>query len=147
MLFPGFVVAPQNEAMDIRQQRVFLRDQFQVFLPITLGVAFGAKSPLQAGAVTNEKAGSLAAAVWELLRTVSRAILSDTYRVAPARKLRIPKTSGKGTRNLSIPTVVDRTVERAIIQVIQPWLDPPRPGADAARCSPARQWHDQLRNP
>jgi retron-type reverse transcriptase len=62
--------------------------------------------------------------VWNLLRTVSKAIHADTYRVAPDLIRKIPKTSGQGTRTLSIPTVIDRVVQRAMMQTIQPVLDP-----------------------
>lgn len=61
--------------------------------------------------------------IWALVRTVGKAILDDTYRVAPPREQLIPKTSGQGTRKLLIPTVVDRMVQRAIVQTIQPYLD------------------------
>jgi Reverse transcriptase (RNA-dependent DNA polymerase) len=36
----------------------------------------------------------------------------------------IPKTSGSGTRKLAIPTTIDRMVQRAVVQVLQPFLDP-----------------------
>ncbi len=60
----------------------------------------------------------------ELLRTVNRAIHKDTYRVQPDLVRQIPKASGHGTRTLRIPTVVDRVVQRAVVQTIQPLLDP-----------------------
>ena len=64
------------------------------------------------------------AKVWEMLRTVSKAIRNGTYRVAPDREQWIPKTSGNGSRKLLIPTVLDRTVQRAIVQTVQPYVDP-----------------------
>lgn len=62
--------------------------------------------------------------VWGLLRTVSNAIRNGTYRVQADRELEIPKTSGIGYRTIRIPTVIDRTVQRAIVQTLQPYLDP-----------------------
>jgi ribonuclease HI len=62
--------------------------------------------------------------VWDLARAVGKAIRDGTYRVARDREHRIPKTSGHGTRTLSIPTVIDRVVQRAIVQTVQPYLDP-----------------------
>jgi group II intron reverse transcriptase/maturase len=59
---------------------------------------------------------------WDMVRTASKAILDDTYRRAPTRRKQIPKA--KGTRTLGIPTTIDRMVERAIVQIIQPILDP-----------------------
>jgi RNA-directed DNA polymerase len=35
-----------------------------------------------------------------------------------------PESSGNGTRTLSIPTIPDRVVQRAIVQIGQPYLDP-----------------------
>jgi retron-type reverse transcriptase len=51
------------------------------------------------------------------------AILAGTYRPAPDRRVSIPKASGKGTRTLSIPGIIDRLVQRAIVQTVQPYLD------------------------
>ncbi|HEY7423471.1 MAG TPA: reverse transcriptase domain-containing protein [Gemmataceae bacterium] len=60
---------------------------------------------------------------WSFLRTISRSILDETYRTAPDRRKKIPKALGKGFRMLTIPSIVDRLVQRAIVQTIQPYLD------------------------
>jgi retron-type reverse transcriptase len=60
--------------------------------------------------------------VWRLVRTLGVALKDDTYRPGPDRKVAIPK-GGTGTRTLSIPSVVDRLVQRAVVQVLQPYLD------------------------
>jgi retron-type reverse transcriptase len=60
---------------------------------------------------------------WDLLRALHEAILNDTYRVAGDRHVAIPKSSGKGNRTLTIPTVIDRVVQRAVVQTTQPYLD------------------------
>jgi RNA-directed DNA polymerase len=61
--------------------------------------------------------------VWGLIRTLRKAILAGTYRPAPDRHVSIPKASGRGTRTLSIPGIIDRLVQRAIVQTVQPYLD------------------------
>jgi len=57
---------------------------------------------------------------WRELRQI---LLDGSYRPSPVRAVDIPKPSG-GTRQLGIPTVVDRFVQQAMLQVLTPVLDP-----------------------
>ena len=54
---------------------------------------------------------------------MSAALLDGTYQPEPARKKEFPKPAG-GMRQLGIPTVVDRLVQQAILQVMNPIIDP-----------------------
>ncbi len=57
---------------------------------------------------------------WERIRAE---LLAGSYRPTAVRRQEIPK-SGGGVRQLGIPTVLDRFIQQAILQVLQPIFDP-----------------------
>lgn len=54
---------------------------------------------------------------------IRKALLSGTYRPQPAKRVEIAKPDG-GIRKLGIPTVVDRFIQQAALQVLQPLWEP-----------------------
>lgn len=56
-------------------------------------------------------------------RTIKSQILAKKYKPQPVLRVEIPKPQG-GKRNLGIPTIVDRIIQQAIVQVITPLCEP-----------------------
>lgn len=55
--------------------------------------------------------------------SVKAALLAGSYMPAAIRKVEIPKPNG-GIRTLGIPTVLDRLIQQALLQVLQPEFEP-----------------------
>lgn len=71
--------------------------------------------------VTVEHLGVYCRQHWERIR---EQILNGTYAPQAVRKVEIPKPDGNGTRTLGIPTVMDRMIQQAVMQVLQPIFEP-----------------------
>lgn len=80
--------------------------------------------------------------------SVREALLEGQYLPQPVRRVEIPKPSG-GVRTLGVPTVLDRLIQQALHQVLQPRFEPTfsegsygfRPGRNAHQAVRAAQAH------
>ena len=55
---------------------------------------------------------------------VRKELLNGSYIPQPVRRVEIDKPDGKGKRLLGIPTVMDRMIQQAVLQVLTPIFDP-----------------------
>ncbi|VAW79566.1 Retron-type RNA-directed DNA polymerase [hydrothermal vent metagenome] len=56
-------------------------------------------------------------------KRVTTELVTGQYQPSPVRRVEIDKPDG-GTRQLGIPTIVDRVIQQAIAQVLTPIFDP-----------------------
>jgi len=55
---------------------------------------------------------------------ISQALSAGTYQPQPVLRVEIPKPDGKGKRKLGIPVVIDRLIQQALLQALNPIFDP-----------------------
>lgn len=75
--------------------------------------------------------------------TVKNQLLTGTYQPMPVKRVEIPKPGG-GIRLLGIPTVLDRLIQQALLQVMTPIFDPDfSPNSYGFR--PGKRAHDAVK--
>lgn len=76
-------------------------------------------------------------------KELKRSLLDGSYQPHSVREVEIPKPNG-GVRGLGIPTVIDRFVQQAILQVLEPKVDPTF-SESSYGFRPKRSAHDALK--
>lgn len=71
-----------------------------------------------AAGVDGMQVDDLPASLKERWPTIRAQLLDGSYRPQPVRRVEIPKASG-GMRALGVPTVLDRLIQQAVLQVLQ----------------------------
>ncbi len=71
--------------------------------------------------MTIEQTGRWLESNWTAIK---EQLLKGIYQPQPVRGVQIPKSGGKGMRQLGIPTVIDRLIQQALHQVLSPMFDP-----------------------
>ena len=129
---PGVAVKPKPDARH-EVTRTAQDEQTNLGADDLLGQALARQNMARAWQRVKANKGSAGVdgrtvqATGEYLKTawadIRAALLAGRYRPEPVRPVGIPKPGG-GTRELGIPTVVDRLIQQALLQVLQPLIDP-----------------------
>jgi RNA-directed DNA polymerase len=78
---------------------------------------------------------------WDKTR---QSLQDGSYQPSPVRRVIIPKPGGKGERLLGVPTVLDRVIQQAILQVFTPIFDPEF-SESSYGCRPKRSAHGAIK--
>jgi RNA-directed DNA polymerase len=97
-----------------------------------------------AAGVDGMTVADLSAYLKEQWPEIKEGLLSGRCEPKPVRRVEIPKRDGKGVRRLGIPTVVDRLIQQARHQVMNPIFDPSFSGSSSG-FRPARSAHDAVK--
>ena len=106
---------PQNLAKELMTR---------IASPANLKAAFKAvKRNKGAPGIDKRTISEVESSINEIITELCTTLLDGTYRPSPVRGVEIPKSNGQ-TRQLGIPTVVDRIVQQAISQILSPIFEP-----------------------
>jgi RNA-directed DNA polymerase len=146
---PGPIVEPKPSAAIARRRALTSRLMEQVVEPDNLNRAY-AKVIANKGSpgIDGMRVDQLADWIRGHKQTFTAGLLDGSYQPKPVRGVNIPKPGG-GQRQLGIPTVIDRLVQQAFLQVLTPILDPTfspssygfRPGKSAHQALAAAKEH------
>jgi len=117
-------------------ERVVARENMR----LAYGRVLGNKGSAGVDGMTTEDLGAWLKQHWPRVR---EALLEGSYLPRAVRRVDIPKPDG-GMRTLGVPTVVDRLIQQALHQVLQPIFEPTF-SASSFGFRPGRNAHDAVR--
>lgn len=114
----------RDRALTSVEAKPFTALMEQVCQPANLNHAYArVKANKGAPGVDGMTIAQLAGWIRQHKQELIASLLDGSYQPLPVRGVQIPKPGG-GMRQLGIPTVIDRLVQQAILQVLDPILDP-----------------------
>ena len=140
---PSPCVEPLSTLAQDRDRALTFPLMEQVVKPANLNRAYArVKANKGAPGTDGMSVGQLAGWLSEHKQMLLASLLDGSYQPQPVRGVQIPKPGG-GMRQLGIPTVVDRLVQQAMLQVLEPILDP-NFSQSSYGFRPGRSAHDAL---
>jgi len=116
---------PESERTLFREELLSrIADDRNLLLAVEAAVRKGNKAPGPNGEQLWSLWRSNEQNVRATARELSRALREGTYRPGPVRRIDVPKASGNGTRPIEVMNWQDLVVQRAIVQIIRPLIDP-----------------------
>ena len=141
---PSPCVEPLSTLAQDRDRALTFSLMEQVVKPANLNRAHArVKANKGAPGTDGMSVGQLAGWISEHKQELTASLLNGSYQPQLVRGVQIPKPGG-GMRQLGIPTVVDRLVQQAMLQVLEPILDP-NFSESSYGFRPGRSAHDALR--
>lgn len=136
---------PQPSTAKARQRALTAHLMEQVCEPDNFNRAYArVKANKGAPGVDGMSVGQLGDWIKQHKQQLIASLLDGSYQPRPVRGVQIPKPGGKGMRQLGIPTVLDRLVQQAMLQVLEPILDPTF-SASSYGFRPGKSAHEALR--
>ena len=131
-----FDAEPRGDAKDLLERVCARENMRKAYKRVVSNKGAGGVDGMEVGGLDSWLSANYGALIGRLL--------AGRYKPQPVRRVEIPKEEKGKTRQLGIPTVVDRLVQQATVQVLTPVFEP-RFSERSFGFRPNRSAHDALR--
>ena len=131
-----FDAEPKGDAKDLLERICARENMRKAYARVVSNKGAGGAGGMEVGELDSWLSANYDALIGRLL--------AGKHKPMPVRRVEIPKEEKGKTRRLGIPTVVDRMVQQAIVQVLAPVFEP-RFSERSFGFRPNRSAHDALR--